>query len=72
MGLPHEARPTKPPLVTLSGGVSCWTPASAVSVTELLSQADKALFRAKTAGRDRIEVAVPTPDEELEPVPVAL
>jgi diguanylate cyclase (GGDEF)-like protein len=55
--IPHDARPTAPPFVTLSGGVSCWKPGSVFSVTELLNQADKALFSAKSAGRNRIHVA---------------
>jgi two-component system cell cycle response regulator len=59
--IPHAARPTSPPLVTLSGGVSCWTAGSAMSVPELLRQADDALFRAKLDGRNRIHVATPIP-----------
>jgi diguanylate cyclase (GGDEF)-like protein len=55
--LPHETRPTAPPLVTLSGGVTCWEPGSTSSVTELLNQADDALFEAKSAGRNRVHVA---------------
>ena len=53
----HDARPTAPPVVTLSGGVSCWTPGSGASVPEVLEQADQALFRAKSAGRNRVQVA---------------
>ncbi len=61
-GLPHPARPTSPHLVTLSGGVSCWEPGSAQSVPDLLNSADGALFEAKSAGRNRVEVASAHPD----------
>jgi diguanylate cyclase (GGDEF)-like protein len=54
--IPHEARPTKPATVTLSGGLTCWTPGSDLSLAELLHQADQALFQAKAAGRNRIHM----------------
>ncbi len=54
LGLPHDARPSEPPFVTLSGGVSCWTPGSPLSAEEVVEQADAALFEAKSAGRNRI------------------
>ncbi len=57
--IPHGFRPTTPPVVTLSGGVSCWAPGSSHSVPDLLHRADKALFEAKEAGRDRVHVAGP-------------
>jgi diguanylate cyclase (GGDEF)-like protein len=57
--IPHGFRPTTPPVVTLSGGVSCWAPGSSHSAPELLHQADKALFEAKKAGRDRVHVGGP-------------
>jgi two-component system cell cycle response regulator len=41
--------------VSISGGVSCSDPADA-DVTDLLKRADDALYRAKSAGRNRIEV----------------
>ena len=53
----HGARPSEPPFVTLSGGVSCWTPGSPLSAREVIEQADEALFQAKAAGRNRIEAA---------------
>jgi diguanylate cyclase (GGDEF)-like protein len=52
--IPHDARPTMPATVTLSGGLTCWTPGSDLSLAELLHQADQALFQAKAAGRNRI------------------
>jgi two-component system chemotaxis response regulator CheY len=57
--LPHEVRPTEPHVVTLSGGVSCWTPGSPLTARQVVEQADKALFQAKSAGRNRIFVATP-------------
>ena len=72
MAIPHGFRPTMPSVVTLSGGVSSWIPASAVSVTELLSQADKALFQAKAAGRNRVHVALQTHDDELKRAPIGV
>ncbi|MCI4338663.1 MAG: GGDEF domain-containing protein, partial [Thermoplasmata archaeon] len=55
--IPHDARPSPPPFVTLSGGVTCWTPGSPLSAREVIEQADEALFRAKAAARNRIEAA---------------
>jgi hypothetical protein len=57
--IPHEARPSAPYVVTLSGGVSCWIPGSPLSAREVLEEADQALFDAKTAGRNRIYSAQP-------------
>jgi diguanylate cyclase (GGDEF)-like protein len=54
LSLPHESRQSGPPVVTLSGGVACWTPGSMFSSSEILEQADRALFEAKSAGRNRI------------------
>src|SRR6185437_13042821 len=50
----HAAIPSEPHLVTVSGGVSCWTPGSRLSAREVLEEADQALYEAKTAGRNRI------------------
>lgn len=57
VALPHDARPTEPPSVTVSGGVSCWTPEKALSPREVIEQADEALFQAKSAGRNRIHAS---------------
>ena len=57
--IPHGFRPTTPALVTLSGGVSCWAPGSTHSAPDLLYRADRALFEAKSAGRNRVKVAGP-------------
>jgi diguanylate cyclase (GGDEF)-like protein len=54
---PHAARPTPPPIVTLSGGVACWTPDSHLSSAELVQLADQALFHAKSTGRNHVHTA---------------
>jgi two-component system, chemotaxis family, response regulator WspR len=55
--IPHAARPSAPSLVTMSGGVSYWTPGSPLSALDVIEQADEALFEAKSAGRNRIHAA---------------
>jgi diguanylate cyclase (GGDEF)-like protein len=55
--LPHEARPTAPHFVTLSAGVSCREEGSSLTAPDLLRRADKALYQAKSAGRNRVHVA---------------
>ena len=55
--MPYDARPTSPAVVTLSGGVACWAPGCALSVADLLQQADDALFQAKSSGRNRVHMA---------------
>jgi two-component system cell cycle response regulator len=50
----HEARPSLPPLVTVSGGSASWSPGASQTPTDLLAEADAALYRAKAAGRNRI------------------
>jgi len=61
LAIPHDAQPTPPAVVTLSGGVSYWTPGSHLMVPELLNQADEALFQAKSKGRNRVHL---TPTED--------
>ncbi len=55
--IPHEARPSRPPLVTLSGAAGSWTPEAAAPTGELLTRIDEALYAAKNAGRNRIHLA---------------
>jgi diguanylate cyclase (GGDEF)-like protein len=43
LGIPHGARPSEPPLVTLSGGVSTWSVRSNVTAADVVGEADKAL-----------------------------
>jgi two-component system cell cycle response regulator len=70
--IPHDARPTGPWVVTLSGGVACWAPGSVLSVPGMLQQADAALFRAKSAGRNRVHAAFDHHDGELEAAPTRM
>jgi diguanylate cyclase (GGDEF)-like protein len=55
--IPHDAAPAAPRVVTLSGGVACWTSNSPLSMPDLLHQADEALSFAKQTGRNRVQVA---------------
>ncbi len=63
--IPHNARPDAAHVVTISGGVCCWTPGCSLSASELLRQADEALYRAKSAGRNRVELATANDGAEL-------
>jgi len=71
LSIPHRVRTTDPSVVTVSGGVACWTPAFDVSVPELLCGADDALFQAKAAGRNRVE-ANPSHDDDAVSAPVVV
>jgi two-component system, cell cycle response regulator len=67
MAIPHNARPTTPNLVTVRAGVCSWTPDSELSATELLRHADEALYCAKSAGRNRVQIATTNHDDVLAP-----
>jgi diguanylate cyclase (GGDEF)-like protein len=54
MQLPHPALGERR-VVSVSVGVACFTPARPESPEALLARADAALYRAKRAGRDRVE-----------------
>jgi diguanylate cyclase (GGDEF)-like protein len=47
-----------PPQTTVSIGVACMTPIGAMQYSELVLAADKALYLAKSNGRNRSELAV--------------
>jgi two-component system cell cycle response regulator len=53
-GIVHEVRPTHPPLLTVSAGVAAWAPGSEATMPEVVAEADRALFRAKAAGRNQV------------------
>jgi diguanylate cyclase (GGDEF)-like protein len=55
--IPHEARPDAGQVITISGGVCRWTPGNTLSPAELLRQADEALYRAKSSGRNSVQLA---------------
>lgn len=54
LAVPHDSTDAPLPVVTLSGGVAWWDPASTKSSTDVLQLADEALYEAKSAGRNRI------------------
>jgi diguanylate cyclase (GGDEF)-like protein len=54
LALPHPAGPAG--VVTVSAGLAAYHPGDAVTVEELLERADVALYRAKSAGRNRVAV----------------
>jgi diguanylate cyclase (GGDEF)-like protein len=62
LGIPHDARPTPPALVTVSGGVASSQTRTAGSLSELLHHADRALFEAKSAGRNGVRDAPVDPE----------
>ncbi len=55
LGMPHEASPQG--VLTVSIGVASQTPFAGDKSDTLLQEADKALYRAKSNGRNRVELA---------------
>ena len=54
LAIPHAGGPAG--VVTVSTGLAAYHPGDAVTVEELLERADAALYRAKSAGRNRVAV----------------
>lgn len=58
LSIRHEGSPAAP-VVTLSAGVACMVPGEHDSPEMLLARADANLYRAKFAGRDRVDAGLP-------------
>jgi two-component system, cell cycle response regulator len=53
LGIPHADNPTG--VLTISAGVSMLAPGATKTVSDVLKEADDALYRAKQLGRNRVE-----------------
>jgi diguanylate cyclase (GGDEF)-like protein len=53
LAIPHSGNPTG--VLTFSAGVAVLDPGHAESATDVLKQADAALYKAKQLGRNRVE-----------------
>jgi two-component system cell cycle response regulator len=60
LAIPHPARPSPPPVVTVSAGVAGWEEGRTSGCAEVLARADHALYEAKAAGRNRVASAAQT------------
>lgn len=60
MGIPHQGR-GEGAVVTISVGLTCAPPRPGLKPTRLIDLADKALYQAKQAGRNCVEVRGPEP-----------
>lgn len=70
LAIPHESTPRG--IVTVSIGVASIVPKRGSNPRELLESADRALYRAKGTGRDRIVVVDPSDALSFEPPPLQL
>ena len=63
LGIPHVDSPFG--VLTISAGMAMLDPGHTRSATEVLKEADEALYRAKQLGRNRVEQPVPQPADRM-------